>query len=103
MIGKCSDLTYKVDCGTRGRDQIIHVDRLRVQHPQVLRGETGAADSANWDEVHADVSDENAECTVEDDSTRLISDREVTNDVAPLDPHKRERRTPKWMSDSVVE
>jgi hypothetical protein len=96
-------LTYKVDCGTRGREQIVHVDRLRVQHPQVLRGETSAADSADCDEMHADVSDENAECTVENDNTRLISDTEVTNDVSPLDPHKRERRTPKWMSDYVVD
>ena len=102
VIGKCSDLTYKVDCGTRGRDQIIHVDRLRVQHPQVLSGETGAAGGAYRDEMHEDVSEENAECTVED-NTRLISDTEVTNDVTPLDPHKRERRAPKWMSDYVVD
>lgn len=35
---KLTDLTYKVDCGPRGRPQVIHVDRVRKKYPQTLRG-----------------------------------------------------------------
>ncbi|XP_033758276.1 uncharacterized protein LOC117340621 [Pecten maximus] len=28
VIGKCTDVTYKIPCGYRGKPQVIHVDRM---------------------------------------------------------------------------
>ena len=36
---KISDLTYLVNCGPRGLDQVIHVDRMRKKRAQILSGE----------------------------------------------------------------
>lgn len=40
VLEKCTDVTYKVNCGQRGKTQIIHVDRLRKRNPQILEGES---------------------------------------------------------------
>ena len=36
---KLSDLTYKVNCGPRGKPQVIHVDRIRLKRRQKLSHE----------------------------------------------------------------
>ena len=36
---KLSDVTYLVDCGRKGKDQVIHVDRMKRLHSQRLVGE----------------------------------------------------------------
>ncbi|CAG2190071.1 unnamed protein product [Mytilus edulis] len=35
-----SDVNYLINCGRRGRPQVIHVDRMRLCKGQLLRGET---------------------------------------------------------------
>lgn len=40
VLEKCTNVTYKVNCGQRGKTQIIHVDRLRKRNPQILKGES---------------------------------------------------------------
>lgn len=35
ILGKCSELNYRVDCGQRGKKQVVHVDRIRLRHPQL--------------------------------------------------------------------
>lgn len=44
ILGKCSELNYRVDCGQRGKEQVVHVDRIRLRHPQLLRGESSQLD-----------------------------------------------------------
>ena len=39
IIEKISDLLYKVNCGRKGSDQVVHCDRLKACRNQVLRGE----------------------------------------------------------------
>ena len=39
VVKKISDLTYLVNCGPRGLDQVIHVDRMRKKPAQILSGE----------------------------------------------------------------
>ena len=39
VVKKISDLTYLVNCGLRGLDQVIHVDRMRKKRAQILSGE----------------------------------------------------------------
>ncbi|CAC5379679.1 unnamed protein product [Mytilus coruscus] len=40
ILEKYGDLTYKVDCGYRGKPQVIHVDRLKKKNKQTLRTES---------------------------------------------------------------
>lgn len=37
VLSKLTYLTYKVDCGPRGRPQVIHVERMRQKYPQKRR------------------------------------------------------------------
>ncbi|XP_062568670.1 uncharacterized protein LOC134230798 [Saccostrea cucullata] len=37
VLDKMTDITYKVNCGPRGKSQIEHVDRLRLKRSQTLR------------------------------------------------------------------
>jgi hypothetical protein len=76
ILCQISDLLYKVNCGGRGKPQVVHVDRLRLQKSQVLCGETEQED----DEVDTDKVDEtksdrlentNADYTVRGDVSRL--------------------------------
>ena len=39
VLRKVSDLLYEINCGSRGKPQVIHVDRLRLQSLQILSGE----------------------------------------------------------------
>jgi hypothetical protein len=39
LLRKVSDLLYEINFGRRGKPQVIHVDRLRLQSPQILNGE----------------------------------------------------------------
>ena len=39
MIVKITDITYKINCGRKGKPHVIHVDRIRKKYPQNLPGE----------------------------------------------------------------
>jgi hypothetical protein len=39
VITKITDVTYKINCGRKGKPQVIHVDRIRKKYPQNLPGE----------------------------------------------------------------
>ena len=36
VIEKCTDVTYKIPCGQRGKPQVIHVDRIKAKKQQIL-------------------------------------------------------------------
>jgi hypothetical protein len=39
VITKITDDTYKINCGRKGKPQVIHVDRIKKKYPQNLPGE----------------------------------------------------------------
>jgi hypothetical protein len=39
VIVKITVVTYKINCGRKGKPQVIHVDRIRKKYPQNLPGE----------------------------------------------------------------
>ena len=85
---KFSDVTYKVNCGAYGKPQVIHVNRMRLKNPQVLRGEEIAS---------SDIQDQ-------------LTDNEQEEETLPLErnsclesENRRERRRPKYLSDYVVD
>lgn len=98
VLRKLTDLTYKVDCGQRGKPQVVHVDRLRLKRDQVLREEVVEeassqvkANQSATSNVKADViSDEGSETD------------EIDNDVnLGATGGSRIRRQPKWLQDYV--
>ena len=42
ILDRLSEVTYRIPCGYKGKKQVIHADRMRLRHPQVLRGESKA-------------------------------------------------------------
>jgi hypothetical protein len=40
VISKITDVTYKINCGRKGKPQVIHVDRIRKKYPQNLPEES---------------------------------------------------------------
>lgn len=44
ILDKCSELNYRVHCVLKGKKQVVHVDRIRLRHPQLLRGESSQLD-----------------------------------------------------------
>ena len=42
---------YIINCGRRGRPQVIHVDRMRLCKGQLLRGETEINENENQDDT----------------------------------------------------
>ena len=76
---KFSDFLYEVNCGYRGKTQTIHVDRLRLVKPQVLRGESASGDKS---ETHS---------TLEVDLPSVTTQSENKS--------VRCRRAPVWLDD----
>lgn len=96
ILNKCSDLTYRVNCGSRGKEQVVHVDRLRKKHPQILSGEV-SNDLLDNDKIVEDLLPEvQVERGIQDEGLEL-EHRENENMAA-----KRSRRPPKWMSDYTI-
>ncbi|CAG2221977.1 unnamed protein product [Mytilus edulis] len=69
MFDKSGDLTYKVDCGIRGTPQIIHMDRIKLKHKQVLRGEMyeGIDNPQVTEPRELDVLDNNMDTVIDQD------------------------------------
>ncbi|CAG2224639.1 unnamed protein product [Mytilus edulis] len=102
ILDKYGDLTYKVDCGYRGKPQVIHVDRLKKKNKQTLRTE-----SDNNTFVPLDTEND----TVENDpiETPYLQDIAVNESTLPVEETqeisvegRRTRRKPAWMADYIV-
>ncbi|CAG2212114.1 unnamed protein product [Mytilus edulis] len=91
ILEKSGDLTYKVDCGIRGTPQIIHVDRIKLKHKQVLRGEmyedidNPQVTEPREADIFDDVIDQDDRIGIEEESGR------------------RERKRPVWMADYILD
>ena len=89
VIVKITDVTYKINCGRKGKPQLIHVDRIRTKYPQILAGEE-SEQIGSYEETVAkdDLPNESMKTdkAMEFDSTKEISDNvgidgEVQNQV----------------------
>jgi hypothetical protein len=88
VTSKFSDVTYKVCCGRKGKEQVIHVDRMRICNPQKLSGEV-------------DTSGDLAEVAT-DDLVDVIDS--CFADSFEIEQHssarpQRQRKHPVWMND----
>ncbi|XP_071123285.1 uncharacterized protein [Mytilus edulis] len=98
ILDKYGDLTYKVDCGYRGKPQVIHVDRLKKKNKQTLRTE-----SDNNTFVPLDTENDTAE---NDSYSQDIAVHESTLPEEEMQESSHEgrstRRKPAWMADYIV-
>ena len=85
---KVSDLTYEVNCGQKGKPQVIHVDRMRLKVRQHLSGESADNEIAGSKGSES----ESVEEVVEFEQLTPKSEK-------CLIPQTRVRRPPKWLAD----
>lgn len=98
VLRKLTDLTYKVDCGQRGKPQVVHVDRLRLKRDQVLREEVVEEASSQVETNQSATSNVKAD-VISDEGSETD---EVDNDVnLGATGGSRIRRQPKWLQDYV--
>ena len=86
MAKKISDLTYLVNCGLRGLDQVIHVDRMRKKRAQILSGENN--------EPQAKLEDPEDSGSIASDDN-IQSRENMSTDRRPI----RTRKPPSWLHD----
>ena len=101
VIRKCSDVTYEVKCGPRGKPQIIHVDRMKKCVNQKLHGESDMEqkDSELQEHNSNDVDDRKERNTSpEMDSEVHFPERYLEAEEPEIRP-RRERRQPYWLKD----
>ena len=99
-MSKMTDLTYKVDCGARGKPQVVHVDRLRQKHDQILRGEVVDKNALQVDANPIDNPVSNDEVLGSEDAEILVSDGVLSDSNGTCST--RVRRQPKWLDDYVL-
>ena len=100
ILRRLSNLTYEVDCGQNNKPQIVHVDRIRRNHRQQLRGEQ--TPDHEQPAVQDGTSKEESELVSEVDSSyELVSDGD--SDDQDVSSFGRKRRAPTWLNDYVRE
>ena len=85
---KVSDLTFKVNCGQKGKPQVIHVDRMRLKVRQHLSGESA-------DKEIADSKGSESETFGEEVELEQLTPKSEKC----LIPQTSLRRPPKWLAD----
>lgn len=100
-----TDVTYRVSCRYKGTAKVIHADRMRLKHPQILRGESKAEAFERKDvQVQVDEScfesslpeSEEQENVSESEKKLICVENECESDRAIP---RRTRHKPKWHSD----
>lgn len=101
VLKRYSDVNYLVNCGRRGRAQVIHVERMRPCKSQCLRGET---DCTNTDAT----SEQEPQAEAKSDYDNEILDGEIEaqnplilDDESHTGRPQRHRQQPKWLHDFV--
>jgi hypothetical protein len=96
-----TDQTYRVNCGPRGKPKVVHVDRLRQKHEQVLRGEI-VDNEVQADSDQTDQSMSADEVLSSDEAEIQHADNhELSTDTNTCVGSTRIRRPSKWINDFV--
>lgn len=84
-----------MNCGSRGKPLVVHVDRLRLKHNQVLRNEQDHTQESSAENLNISTY----ECKESDPSIDIPS--EVDSNLEILCSGII-RKAPSWLSDYVV-
>ena len=90
ILRRISDLLYEVNCGSRGKPQVTHVDRLHPLKPKFLSNEILQEEKVSSEEV----ADDESECQETEDTITNCPDSGLVNG--------RRHRPPHWHEDYVL-
>ena len=103
---RISDVTYVVDCGRHGKDQVIHVDRMRPLRSQILTGEDDIDRDISGLEQTSPHDIEQEAAKVDADKVGVQSNKSDSEENCDSDAHDkvlhrpfRSRRPPVWLKD----
>ena len=103
---RMSDVTYVVDCGRHGKDQVIHVDRMRPLRSQILTGEDDIDRDISGPEQTSPHDIEQGAAKVDPDKVGVQSNKSDSEENCDSDAHDkvlhrpfRSRRPPVWLKD----
>ena len=100
VITKITDVTYKINCGRKGKSQVIHVDRIRKKYPQNLPGEESEQIVSHEETVAKD--DLPNESMKTDNAMEFDSNKEILDNVGvdnEAQKSGRQKRKPAWLAD----
>ena len=97
ILEKCTDVTFKVNCGQRGKPQVIHIDRMRLKRSQRLEHEDLISDGQNN-------QPESTNDLVKETNTNndVIIDMEAVSGDWAAENMQRTRSPPYWLSDYIT-
>ena len=102
VMSKLSEVLYKINCGRKGKEQVVHCDRIKICKAQELRGE-GAEPELEYTEqgsIGSTISGTDLE-DQDEDFASSGKNIEVTAELVGDNRPRRERRTPCWLQDYV--
>ena len=98
MIAKITDVTNKINCGRKGKPQVIHVDSIRKKYPQNLPGEESEQIESYEETVAKD--DLTNKSMKTDKATEFDSNKEISDNVGvDSEVQKSGRQKPAWLAD----
>jgi hypothetical protein len=100
VIAKITDVTYKINCGRKGKPQVIHVDRIRKKYRQNLPGEESERIESSEETVATD--DLPNESMKTDKAMEFDSNKEMLDNVgvdSEVQKSGRQKRKPGWLAD----
>ncbi|CAG2203144.1 unnamed protein product [Mytilus edulis] len=103
ILDKYGDLTYKVDCGYRGKPQVIHVDRLKKKNKQTLRTESDYSTFSPLDTGNKSAEDDQVETPYLQEIAVHESTLPDEDEQESSQDGRRTRRKSAWMADYIVE
>ena len=105
-----SDVTYTVNYGIRGSNQVMHVARIRLKRSQTLVGERDDLVESNVEKNDGDVVDvkqsknETSVVPASNDTYSVNDERQLTDTEADLPTRQfRSRKPPVWLKDYETE
>ena len=103
VLAKLSEVLYKVNCGRKEKEQVIHCDRMKACRKQLLRGETEPEED-KVEKSEPEKLDANNECELSDDlHTPHDAGLETVEELAGGPRSTRPQRPPRWLKDYVQE
>ncbi|CAC5396944.1 Transposon Ty3-I Gag-Pol polyprotein,Transposon Ty3-G Gag-Pol polyprotein [Mytilus coruscus] len=102
IIDRCTEVTYRVNCAYRGKEQVIHVDRIRKKNMQRLRDEAIESENGQEREPVNDVCSKEGCGNMQNEEQTSDSGTKCLEESSH-EPEKRRRCKPVWMKDYCVE
>ena len=95
ILDRITDNTYNVNCWSRGKSRVVHADRLRLKHNQVLQNEPDINEESSAEDLGRINQGGKESDTCTDIASEVDSNLETLRSGIV-------RKAPSWFSDYVV-